>query len=350
MSLKNKKHILLLTPGFPEDENDSKCIPALQLFLQELIKRDQFTVTVISFQYPYRASFYAWNGINVYALAGKNKKGIRKIFTLNKAFYYAQKINRKHHIDFVHSLWLGECTLVGNRVAKRLKIKHSCTLMGQDVLKQNPYLNKIKSKPEFIAISNFQNEKLIANSRFKANHVIPWGIEDLSKFVSDQKTIDVIGVGWLNENKNFVQFLEIIDGLKKFIPEVRAEIIGEGEQSNHLKNRVEKLKLSENVKLLGSMGRQETLNKVAQSRVLLHPTKYESFGLVFIEAVALGVKVFTKAVGIAPEIQEITTFEQTEEAVNFLNDFLTSDHKINWYTPYKIESTVDAYIKDVFLN
>ena len=38
------KHLLIITPGFPENEGDTKCIPALQIYLKELQAKKIFKI------------------------------------------------------------------------------------------------------------------------------------------------------------------------------------------------------------------------------------------------------------------------------------------------------------------
>ncbi|MGB0369237.1 MAG: hypothetical protein ACPGD8_07510 [Flavobacteriales bacterium] len=50
------KHILILTPGFPENEADDTCMPYLQTYLREASKEEHgLRFTVISLQYPYKS-------------------------------------------------------------------------------------------------------------------------------------------------------------------------------------------------------------------------------------------------------------------------------------------------------
>ncbi|HET8964144.1 MAG TPA: hypothetical protein VFM99_09615, partial [Chitinophagales bacterium] len=69
--------ILILTPGFPIDEQDNNCIPFIQdyvLALAENIGKEN--ICLISFQYPFVKGNYLWNGITIYSAGGKNRKNI----------------------------------------------------------------------------------------------------------------------------------------------------------------------------------------------------------------------------------------------------------------------------------
>ena len=81
---KNKAHILILTPGFPKDENDFICIPPLQEFLVKFKTSYPLAkISVIAFQYPYRSRRIMYGmGLTLLSLNGAkfdNKKTISMV-------------------------------------------------------------------------------------------------------------------------------------------------------------------------------------------------------------------------------------------------------------------------------
>ena len=78
--------LIVLSPGFPQDEQDSTCIPWLQQFLLSLRRvSPSLEVVVIAFQYPFHSREYTWHGIRVFALGGANRKTWRRLITWAKA-------------------------------------------------------------------------------------------------------------------------------------------------------------------------------------------------------------------------------------------------------------------------
>ena len=137
----SSKNILILTPGFPADENDDTCIPPLQEFLIEF--SNQFPCVkffIITLQYPLENKKYSWQNIPVYSCRGKNKKFPLRFSSWIKAFKFFLKIKKENEINVIHSFWLGEAALLGTFFSYVSKIPHLNTLMGQDVLKENKYL------------------------------------------------------------------------------------------------------------------------------------------------------------------------------------------------------------------
>ena len=101
-----KKHIVILSPGFAESEQDSTTIPALQIFIESLKKLNpHFIIQIIAFQYPYKSQAYHWKGLVVHPLNGRNSK-LKKPFLWRKAWLKLKEINREKPIDILHSFGL----------------------------------------------------------------------------------------------------------------------------------------------------------------------------------------------------------------------------------------------------
>lgn len=342
------KHILFLTPGFPKDEQDTQCIPALQLFIKTLQKTDQFIISIISFQYPYISREYKWHDVNVYSVGGKNKKGVFRFLNWRRITSIAHKINDQTPIDQLHSFWLTECAFIGNKLSKKWNIAHSCTLMGQDALRDNNYFNKIRPLPTLIALSNFHKKEVITNFKVTPQHIIPWGIENTPRPIESERRIDILGVGNLIPLKGFDQFIEVIFDIKLQFPNIVAEIIGDGTERELLEKKVIEKQLEKNILFTGALERNEVLKKMTQSKCLLHLSEYESFGMILIEALEAGNKVFSSNVGIAAECDNIILLESTTDAIDKISDHLKNSTKAVSVYPFTIEKTVRLYLDKIF--
>ena len=89
------------------------------------------------------------------------------------------------------------------------------------------------------------------------------------------------------------------------IPGLRVQLVGEGELEASLRALVERLRLGERVTVAGALPGADHLLRVRESllgaELLCVPSRSESFGLVFIEALACG----TPVVGFGPTVREI---------------------------------------------
>jgi glycosyltransferase involved in cell wall biosynthesis len=99
-------------------------------------------------------------------------------------------------------------------------------------------------------------------------------------------------------------------GLRAFaqanLPEAEYWILGEGPERDRLQAMAESLGIGDRVKFWGRLPRHETLLKLQESQVLLHPSLHDSGGWVCLEAMAAGRPVICldlggPAVQVAPE-------------------------------------------------
>ncbi|MBQ4821777.1 glycosyltransferase [Aquimarina sp. MMG016] len=337
-------HLVFLTPGFPYGEKDSTTIPALQEYLKTLrIQFPEVKMTVITFQYPFQKENYLWNGINVIPLNGKNLR-MKKIWIWKKAMSFLKKIHNQSLITIIHSFWIGECSLIGQKFSSQYGVKHIVTAMGQDVYKNNRYIKLLSnSNASVITLSKNHQKELFKNSGFHST-IIPWSV-DTKKFPDiSSNTIDILGVGSLNEIKNYHLFIDIIDTLVREFPNLTTEIIGDGKLRYSLENYIKQKKLTNTIVLTGKLSRKNVLKKMATANVLLHTSSYESFGYVFAEALYSGMQIVSFDVGATIDIPQWHIGNSNEELVSFTTKILSKSTQIKKRVlPWTKEDTILAY-------
>lgn len=317
-------HIVFLTPGFAESESDNTTIPALQDYILAISKAasNDTQFTIITFQFPFRKQPYYWHGIQVIPLNGRNQKW-NKLLIWRKAIQNLKKLDNERHITHIHSFWIGECSFIGQSFAKKRNIEHIVTAMGQDVF-GNRFARFIDSKfSKIITLSNPHHDLLKQNHRIDST-IIPWSIAPATFPDLNENTVDILGVGSLTDVKNYPAFIRIVKMIAIQVPNLKVEIIGEGNQMEHLKQQIAKENLTSVIILKGKLNRIEVYNKMSQSKVLLHTSRYESFGYVFAEALYSGMKIVSHKVGISAAIPQWKTanteVEMSEAIRSFLND------------------------------
>jgi glycosyltransferase involved in cell wall biosynthesis len=291
------KTLVILTPGFPKNEEDTTCLPAFQQFVLSLKKLNpQLQIIIITFQYPFDKKKYNWNGINVISLGGKNQGGIKRLLIWARAYRALKQIKKQFKQIGLLSLWLGECACLANLFAKRKKIKHFVWIIGQDAKRENKYVRRIKPKPnQLVAMSDFLQEEFFKNHKIKPSYIIENGINeaDFPLFNNKERTIDVLGVGSLTPLKNYNLFIDIISDVKKIIPNINAVIIGSGEQHFELEAKIILLGLQNNVLLLGLQPHSDVFNYMNNSKIFLHTSYYEGNSTVLMEALYSGCYTFS---------------------------------------------------------
>lgn len=83
---------------------------------------------------------------------------------------------------------------------------------------------------------------------------------------------------------------------------VKLKLIGDGALLSQAKTLVKKLDLIDKVDFYGLLSHKETLERIEKANCFVMPSLYETFGVVIIEALALGIPVISTPCGIAKEI------------------------------------------------
>jgi glycosyltransferase involved in cell wall biosynthesis len=297
--------VLLLTPGFAADESDHNCIPPLQALVRGLLRRGA-EVHIIALEYPFTDRPYRWHGAEVYPCNGQNRFWL-KPRSIWRAMTCAHNILDEDDFAAIHSFWLGMAAGVGERIAQWRGVPHFTTLMGQDVLPSNRrHLVRLTEERfgRLVSLSAFHNDALEKTTGRRAAHVIPWGLWESAMPTPppDLRPLDVLGVGSLVAVKNWEKWLRTLALVAQNRPDLQAELIGDGPERRRLERLCQSLGLGGRVHFAGNLPRQEVLNRMGESRALLHTADFESFGFVFPEAVQAGCRVVSAPVGIAPEI------------------------------------------------
>src|SRR4030095_12603442 len=252
--MSNKETLIILSPGFPESEADSTCLPMQQQFVRTLkTMYPGLKLVVLTFQYPYHQKEYTWFEIKVIPFGGRNKGGIQKILLRKKINSTLKKLNREGKIAGLFSFWYNECAFVGKKFADKYGIKHCCWILGQDAKKGNKYPKLLPPRPgELVALSDsIQNESKKYHG-IKPQLVIPPGIDEtLFENRVEQKDIDILGAGSLIPLKQYDIFLEIVAEIKKQIPGINAWLVGKGPEEERLQSLINNFELKNNVTMTG---------------------------------------------------------------------------------------------------
>ena len=318
-------HLLILTPGFPNDESDTTCVPYIQSLVRQLHEDSGWKISVITFQYPYQEKNYHWYDLEVYSAGGKNLRFPGKLRTWTKVWRKIKAIHKQNPVSIIHSFWLGETALLGKIAEKRLHIPHVCTLMGQDVKKSNVYLKKpfFQSIP-LVAVSRFHAITFEKNTGEPVSNIIPLGIHpgNFPPLNLSERKIDILGVGGQIALKNYQLFIHIVKKLVQDFPNLNCVIIGEGPLTSYHQKLIQDLSLESHIQLTGMLPREEVFQYMNQSRILLHPSTFESFGFVFLEALYSGMSVVSFPVGAAQSSEKWKVAQNESEMYQQLVDLL----------------------------
>jgi len=343
------KTLVILTPGFPESEADSTCLPMQQNFIKALKENyPQLKIIIISFHHPSHKNTYEWFGIPVISLGGKNKGGMVTFILRYNVNAALNKIHSKTKISIILSFWYGECALAGHRFAQQHHTRHFCWLLGQDARRGNKYprLAKLKAN-ELIALSGFLQDEFERNYRIKPLYVITPGVNN--EFNDDAVTrrdTDILGVGSLIPLKQFDIFLKLVFEIKKQMPAVKAVLVGDGPVKEKLQDLITEYDLQQNLVLTGQLPYDDVLKMMRRSKLLLHPSSYEGFSGVCQEALSAGAHVvsFCRAMKYEIENWHIVTGkeEMKNKAISILQN--TDEYHPSKFT-FSINDTAKAFAR-----
>jgi glycogen synthase len=130
-------------------------------------------------------------------------------------------------------------------------------------------------------------------------------------------------LGGLIPRKGVHWLLEAFAKCRAEDPALSLTIVGDGELGGPLRRRAEELGLSESVTFAGSVGPEVALRLMREHDLLVHPSRWESFGMTVIEAVAAGLPVLVTRcggpeetlAGIEDAAGELVAVEESDESL-----------------------------------
>ncbi len=293
---KEARTLLIITPGFPKNEADTNCLPSQQLFVRALNRVEpHLNIVILSYEYPFFSKTYRWHGNTVISLNRWEKGFLGKFKTALDIYKVLRNQYKEKELLGLLSFWCTEGALVGKYFAKFHGLFHYAWILGQDAKKENKWVRWMSpASEELIAMSDFLSMEFLKNHRVLPARVIPNGIDtSLFSQYEPERDLDVLGVGSLIELKRYDAFISLIKELSVQIPNIKAAICGKGPESEHLQSQINQLQLQDNISLMGEIPHGKVLILMQRAKILLHPSSYEGFSTVCLEALFAGAHVIS---------------------------------------------------------
>lgn len=156
--------------------------------------------------------------------------------------------------------------------------------------------------------SNFIKEEIIAKYGLARERVVTnyYGVGkrffEVNRRNADKDRFTLLFVGRLEHQKGVDVLLSSVAELVKEWDDIHLNIIGKGLLQNHYREMTQKLNLEKYVSFLGFVLHNQIVHQYAQSDLFAFPSRYESFGIVVAEAMAVGLPTVTSCEGALPEI------------------------------------------------
>lgn len=340
-----KKTLVILSPGFPKNEADSTCIPPQQVFVHNLkLQYPELNIVVLAFEYPFHSSSYEWNSVSVISFGGANKGGLTRLNNWRRVRLTLKRLNGQYQLIGLLSFWMGDCTFIADRFARKHNLKYFCWILGQDAKPGNKYFRWIKPTAEnLIALSDFIATEFNSNYSVTPAHVIPVGIDPkLYGEPSRTRDIDILGAGSLIPLKLYSLLINMIGTLHIYFPNIRAVICGDGPERHLLESLIKDYGLEKNIELTGGLPHTAVLSLMQRTKVFAHPSSYEGLGMVCLEALHAGAQVVSFVRPMDEPIRNWHHAKTPDDMVNILKRLLEDPFcnkgKVH---PYLITETCD---------
>ncbi len=249
--------------------------------------------------------------------------------------------------DIIHAhYWLSG--LVAKQISEELNIpyiftSHSLGVFLEGYNKERVDCEKLvmRSSSFITASSQYENNLISENydiDKKKIKQIAP-GV-DRKVFVLDEnikRENILLSIGRIQEQKRQLDVLKFLDNFRKIDSNFLCYFVGgpSGKSGDdyliQLKDNVKELNLESNIVFLGNLTQIKIKELMNRSKLLIHTSHFETFGLVAIEANAMGLPVLTTNQGPLSEIIEnnvngyLTEGLINSQVNNFVKNLLNDD-------------------------
>jgi teichuronic acid biosynthesis glycosyltransferase TuaC len=302
----NAVHVVTLTPFYPrQGDEGSGCFIAepLQALVGEEVEN---TVLLASPFYRGRQQVNAGAGPATAVCYFCFPKGFG--LSSSGAFLFAsvvgaiRKLHHRRPIDLIHAHGALPCGHAASLLSREFGIPYVVTVHGLDAYSTNQvrgvaghWCQRVsrmvyQDARRVICISERVRQEVAARGDF-STEVVYNGV-DTERFAPTQEveTADpvILSIGDLIPIKGHDLLLRAIAELRKQIPSVRCEIVGDGPQRENLSKLAAELQIADRVVFLGRLKRKQVAEKLRRCTIFALPSCYEGLGCVYLEAMASG--------------------------------------------------------------
>lgn len=229
---------------------------------------------------------------------------------LDKLFRSIMKDRRKVDVIHAHSFYCAG--VAATRLGKKYGIpvvvtEHSSAIISKKLDEQKTSLLKetVDECQKFICVGNGLKEAVIEYTRTNKDiAVIPNMVDKIFNYKEEKgsETFYFVSIGNLIQSKRFDLTIQAFAEIFRDNHNVKLTIIGDGPLKDELKNLAKAQGVEKQVKFTGRMDRNGVARELQKSNVFVLASDYETFGVVYIEAMACGNPVIGTRNGGADDI------------------------------------------------
>lgn len=233
-----------------------------------------------------------------------------------EGFFKAYRIVKNENIDIIHLHYFRNTSILGYLSKKIFKLPMIAELVGDDIYdpvdpvheNQWKYYSIVLTECSIVtAVSSFVNKRIEEKTGKKDIRVIPYGV-NTDKF-NRLEGFDASHLKRkynINENDKIVISVQRLDPRKKVeililaakkvidkIPNTKFLIIGDGPERDKLEELTKELHLKQNVIFTGRISNEDLQKYYSIADIFSIHTLHEGFGIVYIEAMSMGLPIVT---------------------------------------------------------
>lgn len=309
--------------------------------------------------YPYKCSGKKFkiieehrHGIDVYRIkvtslmTGK----IPSVFYKYYEFYYiklykyllAKGLN--FDIIYAHSFWHAGyiATLLKKKYGIPLIVQEhrSMLISGEFTNKVNKFLDKtVNNSDAFFSVSSELRNNIYKRTNTNTDiEILPNMVADIFEYsILENENFVYTFIGTLNNNKRILQLLRCFDRFYQNRKNIVLNIVGDGSLRKDIELYIQNsINLQKCTRMFGVLSRENTAELLKKTNVFVLTSAYETFGVVYIEAMAIGRPVIATKNGGANDLVndsngiliDVDNDEQLFEAMDRIyNNFSNYDLK-----------------------
>ena len=315
-------HILILPSGYPTKEE-----PLRSIFFKEqaialkdsghkvgVIYSETRRITNINYENlkenHFQVTYTEEDGVDTVRLHGWNILMMRNFLGVNlwvkqTISLYKKYVSKYGKPDIIHV----HCGLYGGLAAKYIKdiysvpyviTEHSSLVLNNILNDYNKNILKIAYDNANYLISVGEKLKSSMMEYTKNKIIVIPNIVNTDEFKvcnNEREKFRFLSVAYLKKNKRIDLVIESFSRLKKKYDNIELYIGGAGPEEEYLKDIIYKYNIDKDVKLLGEVSREDLPDCMGNADCFVLPSMFETFGVVYIEALACGVPIISTKCG-----------------------------------------------------
>lgn len=236
-----------------------------------------------------------------------------------KAYWFSRKLLKDKKFDLTHSFFTVPCGAVSWLLWLTKKIPYVVSLRGSDVPGYSDRFGFVYKSISFLfkeiwkkASAVVSNSKGLRELALKTNphqeiSIIYNGV-DVEKFKPDERSTEhgkiylTLGASRITTRKGIVYLVDAVKILSQKYPNIFMDVMGEGDARDGLEKYVKEAGLSEKIKFIGRIPKDETFSHYQKADIFVLPSMNEGMSNAMLEALATGLPIISTNTGGAEEL------------------------------------------------